>query len=97
MSCRHARRRQRARQLKNDVHILLGKIANTGATVDDLLDEINEMRVRLKPPTGAAAPSVLTGYTEKRRLMVDRVRKSEWAADAVLRRDGSVAVRYKKD
>lgn len=97
MSCRHARQRANRRRLKADAHFLLGKIANTGATTDDLHDEIKEMRVRLNPPSGAAAPIVLTGYTEKRRLMVDSVRKSEWAAEAVFNGDDFVKMRYRKD
>lgn len=89
--------------------MLLDKIAKTGATVDDLADEIAEMRVRLAPKPGVAAPIVLTGYTKARKTRgpVPEVPITDWKAEAVFRRpvDGMDldfgqpfdSIRYRKD
>ncbi len=61
---RHRTQRGNRVRLKADCVVLLDKITNTGATVDDLYDEIAEMRLRLKPKTGVATPIILTGYTK---------------------------------
>lgn len=62
---RHKQQRSNRVRLKADAEFLLRKIATTGATVDDLWDEIAEMRVRLNPKPGVAAPIILTGYTKE--------------------------------
>lgn len=58
---RYATQRSNRVRLKADCHAMLGKLltANPPTTA-----EIHEMMDRLKPPTGAAAPIKLTGYTQ---------------------------------
>lgn len=63
MSGRYATQRSNRVRLKDDCRVLLGKLGS-GDNALDLVEEIKEMMVRLKPPTGAAAPIVLTGYTQ---------------------------------
>jgi hypothetical protein len=67
MSCRHAARAA----LKADAVVLLDRIAahalSHGAMKDDrLLLEVAEMRMRLAPPPGIAAPVIRTGYTRRK-------------------------------
>lgn len=59
---RHAIQRSNRVRLKADVLALLDRVETL--PLESIEDEIAEMRVRLKPPTGAAAPIVLTGYTQ---------------------------------
>ena len=96
MSHRHHRRRARAKALKADCEILLRKIAKTGATIDDLHDEIAEMRVRLKPPQGVKAPIVLTGYTAAAQDRIPKTPK-DWKANAVIRDGEFASMLYRKD
>jgi hypothetical protein len=86
---------------------MLEKLGKDGLT----LGEIAEMMVRLKPPTGAAAPIVLTGYTQMDKAGKVRVVPlnplTDWAVEAVIRRpvDGMDerfgepldSIRYRKD
>lgn len=80
--------------------------------LDTVADEIAEMRVRIKPPTGAAAPIVLTGYTGPKAEKLARAAKKparrwEMGAEVLIRRpvDGGDlrfgealdSVRYRKD
>lgn len=58
---RHGLQRSNRVRLKADCHAMLAKLGSEGLT----LGEINEMMVRLKPPTGAAAPIELTDYTSQ--------------------------------
>lgn len=97
MSCRHYRRRARAKALKADCEILLRKIAKTGATIDDLHDEIAEMRVRLKPPPGVKAPIVLTGYTAPAQDRIPKKPSAKWASSIILRDGRTAGVLFKKD
>lgn len=62
MSRRHGIQRSNRVRLKADCHALLQAVLVNGS--GQHTDEIREMMVRLKPPTGAAAPIVLTGYTQ---------------------------------
>lgn len=71
---RFAVQRSNRVRLKADAAVLLKRLSGhlrgdivDGSTADDLGDEIAEMLIRLHPPTGAAAPIVLTGYTGKKR------------------------------
>jgi hypothetical protein len=70
MSCRHWKRRARAKALKADCAILLDRFQAwvDGARIGDteLLAEIAEMRLRLAPPPGVTAPIVRTGYTRRK-------------------------------
>ena len=62
MSGRYATQRSNRVRLKADCYAMLAKIERGGSA--GMEDEIAEMMVRLKPPTGAAAPIVLTSYTQ---------------------------------
>lgn len=105
---RYKSQRSNRVRLKADAVVLLDKIAKTGATVDDLADEIAEMRVRLAPKPGVAAPIVLTGYTKTRKTRGPAPEVPiDWKAEAVLRApvDGMDerfgidlhSIRYRKD
>lgn len=104
---RYKSQRSNRVRLKADAFVLLQAIEQNGAK--PYLDEIAEMKVRLRPPTGAAAPIVLTGYTKARKTRgpVPEVPITDWKAEAVLRApvDGMDerfgidlhSIRYRKD
>jgi len=71
---RHSVQRSNRVRLKADAAVLLKRVVGVledrmvdGTSVALLLLEIAEMKIRLHPPTGAAAPVVLTGYTPQER------------------------------
>lgn len=104
MGARYAIQRSNRVRLKADCHAMLVKLATEGVT----LDEIAEMKARLHPPSGAAAPIVLTGYTKARKSRGPAPEVPiKWKAEAILRRpvDGMDerfgepldSIRYRKD
>lgn len=105
MSRRYATQRSNRVRLKADCAVLLERIQIDGA--EPYLDEIVEMRVRLHPKPGVAAPIVLTGYTgSKAEKLTRAVKPAHWAAEIRLRPvDGGDerwglsldSIRYRKD
>lgn len=96
---RHALQRSNRVRLKADCHALLGKLLSGNPPMQA---EIDEMMVRLKPPTGAAAPIVLTGYTAMDKAGKVKVNTlvpvdPNWKAGAILDSLGNLSgVRYRK-
>lgn len=66
MSCRHKGYRSRRKYLKADCVVMLDRLTAKYAAIltDREAREIAEMRMRLAPAVGVAAPIILTGYTK---------------------------------